>query len=83
MKGDLQKIKKAIEERAEKIEHINEFLSDLTDFVGAKAQDIVDSANADVWDSMAGTSAFSYESKLEKSLYKLFGIEVEEEEDGN
>lgn len=67
--------------KEKKIEHINEFLSDLKSFIEAKAQDIVDSANADCWDSMAGMSSFKYEQDLEKSLYKLFG--VEEEEDGD
>jgi len=65
-----------------KKEQINEFLSSLKYFIEAKAQDIVDSANADCWDSMAGMSSFSYEEKLGKSLYKLFDIEEEEEEDG-
>jgi len=65
-----------------KKEQINEFLSSLKYFVEAKAQDIVDMGNDSLWDSMAGMSSFSYESKLEKSLYKLFDIEEEEEEDG-
>ena len=72
-------LKKALTDQEEKKENINIFLSDLTSFVDAKAQDIVDSANRDCWDSMAGMSSFSYESKLEKSLYKLFGIEDEDE----
>ena len=59
-----------------KIEDIDNFLSNLKDFVSAKAQDITDSANADCWDSMAGMGSFSTEEKLEKSLYKLFDIEI-------
>jgi len=61
-----------------KIEDIDDFLSNLKDFVSAKAQDIVDSANAVCWDSMCGMSSFSFEEKLEKSLYKLFDIEIED-----
>ena len=64
-----------------KIEKINEFLYNLKDFISTKAQDIVDSANADCWDSMVGMSSYNAESKLEKSLYKLFDIEIEEEEE--
>ncbi len=66
-----------------KKEQIDEFLLDLKEFISTKAQDIVDSANADSWDSMVGMSSYRAESKLEKSLYKLFNIEIEinEEED--
>lgn len=78
---DKKILKKALKDREEKIEHINKFLSDLTSFIGAKAQDIVDSANADCMDSMAGMGSFRYEEALEKSLYKLFGIEIEEKDD--
>lgn len=70
-------------EKAVKIEDINEFMSSLSDFVSAKAQDITDSANASCWDSMVGMSSFSAEEKLEKSLYKLFDIEIESNEDEN
>ena len=64
-----------------KKEKIDDFLYDLKDFISTKAQDIVDSANADCWDSMVGMSSYNAESKLEKSLYKLFDIEEDEEDE--
>lgn len=79
MKGDLKQLAKALKEREEKIEGINNFLSSLKLFIDASAQDIVDSANRDCFDSCAGMSSFGYESDLEKSLYKLFGIERDED----
>lgn len=60
----------------EKREEINDFLLDLKEFISTKAQDIVDSTGADCWDSMVGMSSYESECKLEKSLYKLFGIEI-------
>lgn len=66
--------------KKDKIEDIDNFLSKLSDFVSSKAQDIVDSANTNCWDSMAGMSSFADEEKLEKSLYKLFDIEIESNE---
>ncbi len=64
-----------------KKEKINDFLYCLKDFISTKAQDIVDSANRSCWDSMAGMSSYNSESKLEKSLYKLFDIEEDEEDE--
>ena len=63
-----------------KKEKIDNFLSDLKEFISTKAQDIVDSSNADCWDSMVGMSSYGAESKLDESLYKLFDIEEEENE---
>jgi len=68
--------RKKLKEKKDKIEDIDNFLSNLKDFISTKAQDITDSANADCWDSMAGMGSFSTEEKLEKSLYKLFDIEI-------
>ncbi len=70
---------KTMKEREEKIKKIDEFLLSLKEFISTKAQDIVDSANVDCWDSMVGMSSYKAESNLEKSLYKLFNIEIEEE----
>ena len=63
-------------DKEEKKKDIDNFLSHLKDFVSSKAQDIVDSANADCWDSMVGMGSFASEEKLGKSLYKLFDIDI-------
>ena len=59
-----------------KREQISEFMSILEDYVKSEITD----ATADAWDSCAGFSSYRSKEKLEKSLYKLFDIEVEEDD---
>jgi len=63
----------------DKKEQVRNFLIDLKSFISSKAQDIVDMGNPDCDDSCVGMGSFRDECKLEKSLYKLFDIETEDE----
>lgn len=78
---DLEKLERDKVKRKKHIENIGNFLSDLKEFISAKAQDIIDLGNSDCWDSCAGMGSLTSESNLEKSLYKLCGIEIEEDEE--
>ncbi len=60
--------------QTDKREQIDNFLSILDDHISNK----VDDATSDCNDSCTGFSTYDSASKLEKALYELFDIEVEE-----
>jgi len=64
---------------ATKKEQIDEFLNNLADYVSAEASDAA--TPPDGYDSFRGMGSWDAKCKMEKSLYKLFDIEIEEEEE--
>lgn len=62
-----------------KKEKVDEFLSDLADYVSAEASDAA--ASADNNDSCYGFGSWDAKNRMEKSLYKLFDIKIEAEDE--